>query len=228
MIANSPCSTSRANYVNAKRHARIHLVRAKFQPDAPLSGRLEAPDRAALDIDLAQEADQKKDRRLAERVLRFPVEIRRAPDAGFPDDNQTTRADDRQSASLETASDWLAPLTADALAERFRANLEVAQLPAFWEDRLLATGGVPFRIGEVELLGLNPCARCVVPTRDPQNSEIFPGFSKILTARRKENLPAWADPALFSHYYRISTNTSIAAQEAGKTLRVGDAVSLAP
>lgn len=217
----------RGEKVNAKRHESIHRIRARFEPRAPLRGTLDAPGYSSLQIDLADEDDRKRASAWLGEFFGFAVEIRRAPDSGFPDDTKRPGPTLISRASLQTASDWLAPLSADQLAERFRANLEVENVPPFWEDRLLAIDGVPFRVGEVQLLGLNPCARCVVPTRDPQNSEIFPGFSKILTTRRKETLPAWADANLFSHYYRISTNTSIDTKEAGKTLRVGDAVSLA-
>ena len=52
---------------------------------------------------------------------------------------------------------------------RFRANLEIGEVPAFWEDRLYGESGttVRFTVGAVCLEGTNPCQRCVVPTRDP-------------------------------------------------------------
>ncbi|MCR9143459.1 MAG: MOSC N-terminal beta barrel domain-containing protein [bacterium] len=214
-------------YVNAKRHARIHLIRARFQSDAPLRVELSAPDRPVLRADLADSADVARAATWFSDWFDFPVTIRRAADSGFPDDTKRPGPTVVSRASLETASEWLSPLTADELAERFRANLEVAGVPAFWEDRLLAPEGVPFRVGAIEMTGLNPCARCVVPTRDPRTAELHDKFAQTFTARRKASLPEWADANLFSHYYRISTNTSIDARHAGATIREGDSVSLA-
>lgn len=212
--------------VNAKRHEHIHLIRAIFQPASPLEVQLTAPDQPALTIDLNETADVTRAAKWFSDCFGFPVEIRRATETGFPDDTKRPGPTIISRASLAKTSSWLPPLTADQLAERFRANLEVAGVPAFWEDRLLAENGVPFHVGKVQMLGLNPCARCVVPTRDPRTAELHAGFSKTMTARRKAEIPTWAKPDLFSHYYRISTNTSIDATQAGRVLRVGDAVNL--
>ncbi|MEQ9365972.1 MAG: MOSC N-terminal beta barrel domain-containing protein [Leptospirales bacterium] len=212
--------------VNAKRHDRIHSIRARFDPQDPLSAVFRAPDKAELSVHLDRAEDVQKAAAWLSDWFDFSVEIRRAPDSGFPDDSKRPGPTIVSRASLESASSWLPPLSADELAERFRANLEVARVPAFWEDRLLSAGGVPFRVGDVEMLGLNPCARCVVPTRDPRTGALYARFSQTLTKRREETLPDWADPRLFSHYYRISTNTSIDAAQAGRLIRVGDPVVL--
>ena len=76
-------------------------------------------------------------------------------------------------------------------------------------------------------LGHNPCQRCVVPTRDAGQRRGGSGFSKEIyeNARGKE-LPEWANAQRFNHFYRFAVNTSIPPAEAGKRLRVGDAVTL--
>jgi uncharacterized protein YcbX len=84
----------------------------------------------------------------------------------------------------------------------------------------------PFRIGEVSFFGHNPCQRCVVPTRDADSGEAVPGFQKKFMEMRKRELPEWANPRRFNHFYRFAVNTSIPATEAGKRLRTGDPVSL--
>lgn len=55
------------------------------------------------------------------------------------------------------------------MRQRFRANLEIASCPAFWEDRQFSAPGeiVTFRVGTAKLIGTNSCKRCVAPTRDP-------------------------------------------------------------
>jgi uncharacterized protein YcbX len=114
----------------------------------------------------------------------------------------------------------------EEVLRRFRPNLVVRGVPAFWEDRLYAAAdSVSFRIGDVVLNGQNPCARCVVPTRDPLTGGAYPDFMKTFIERRKATLPPWAPPERFDHFYRLSVNTTIGKGEAGKVLQVGDAVS---
>lgn len=94
----------------------------------------------------------------------------------------------------------------------------------FIEDALF---GAPderkaFRIGQVRLLGHNPCQRGVVPSRDPDTGDVIQGFQKRFAELRKSQLPDWADVRRFNHFYRFALNTSIPPTEAGKRLRVGD------
>jgi uncharacterized protein YcbX len=111
----------------------------------------------------------------------------------------------------------------------FRANLEIAGVPAFWEDQLFAAEAnslVRFRIGDVLMEGVNPCARCVVPSRDPLTGEMVLGFQRRFAEARRAHLPPWAPAARFDHDYRLCVNTRVPATETGKTLRVGDSVAL--
>lgn len=210
--------------VNAKRTDRIHLIRARFEPTAPLRVELSAPDQPALRLNLHDDADRVRAALWFGAFFGFTIEVRRAPETGFPDDSVRPGPTVISRETLDVVCTWLPPLTADELADRFRANLEVSGVPAFWEDQLISQTGVEFFLGDVRLFGLNACARCVVPTRDPITGALHPAFAKTLTDRRKTNLPPWADPANFSHYYRLSTNTRIDPDQSGKILRTGDAV----
>src|SRR4029077_7960219 len=114
--------------------------------------------------------------------------------------------------------------------QRFRTSLEIDGVPAFWEDQLFGEeerSVVRFRIGEVNLEGSNPCARCPVPPRNPLNGEITPGFQKRFSDFRRANIPSWTPEARFDHYYRLATNTRVATTELGRMLRLGDPVLLA-
>ena len=98
--------------------------------------------------------------------------------------------------------------------------------PAFWEDQLFGDPDttVKFRVGEAELLGTNPCKRCVVPTRDPSTGDELAGFQRTFVQQRKATLPSWANRARFDFYYRLATNTRAADDVAGKIIRIGDTV----
>jgi uncharacterized protein YcbX len=162
-----------------------------------------------------------------ERRLGKPVRLVADMVHGFPDDTNAYGPTVMSEATVKTVASWFPGLSNDDVLRRFRPNLIVAGVPAFWEDRLYAaSGSVSFRIGDVAVDGQNPCARCVVPTRDPLNGEAYADFMKTFIERRKETLPLWAAPERFDHYYRLSVNTTIVKSEAGKVMRVGDAVSI--
>ena len=59
---------------------------------------------------------------------------------------------------------WFPGMTVDDARRRFRTNLEINRVKAFWEDRLYATAGNPvrFAIGQAVIAGTNPCQRCIV------------------------------------------------------------------
>jgi len=78
----------------------------------------------------------------------------------------------------------------------------------------------------VPFQGHNPCQRCAVPVRDPDRAEPIPNFQKIFMERRRATLPPWAEKERFNHYYRFAINTSVPADAAGKSLRVGDVIRL--
>jgi len=83
-----------------------------------------------------------------------------------------------------------------------------------------------FRIGDVTVLGVNPCQRCPVPSRDTSTGLADPDFQRRFAAKREATLPPWVVKTRFNHYYRLAVNTRIPPSEAGKVLRPGDIVSL--
>jgi uncharacterized protein YcbX len=145
---------------------------------------------------------------------------------GYPDDRKAWGPTVVSEASLEMVASWFPELRSSDLKRRFRPNLVITGVPAFWEDRLFGEPGtyVPFRIGSVALEGVNPCSRCVVPTRNPETAEEFARFQKTFAERRREFLPPWSSPSRFDHFYRFCVNTRIHPSEAGKWLREGDTV----
>ena len=156
------------------------------------------------------------------------VRLAHNADGGFPDDTDACGPTIVSRASLDAVASWFG-LSVEDVRLRFRANLEVDGVPAFWEDRLFGPRGetTRLRIGDVLLEGVNPCERCTVPSRDPWSGEVRPAdFAKVFAEKRREALPAWAEPERFDHYYRLAVNTRIAKSQAGKVLEVRDAVDL--
>lgn len=162
--------------------------------------------------------------RLGERVG-----IARDQEGGFPDDIEAHGPTVVSTETLREVASWFENVDLEEARRRFRANLEIDGVPAFWEDRLFGHDGdtVRFRIGDVTLEGVNPCARCAVPSRDSRTGVIQEtGFARIFAERRAKLLPEWARRGRFDHYYRLSVNTRIAESQAGNVLARGDAVTV--
>jgi uncharacterized protein YcbX len=113
-------------------------------------------------------------------------------------------------------------LTVDEARRRFRANVEFDGVEAFWEDQLY---GSRFQVGDLIVDAINPCQRCVVPSRDALTGSQDVGFQKRFAELRKAEITASAKTELFTHYYRFAVNTRMARSEAGKMIRIGDAVT---
>ena len=211
-------------YINAKRYSNIHLLRASYE----LGDRL-----IHLHIQNSQDIftfHLDRDRTLLVKWLSEffgqPVELRQNVNNGFPDDPEAWGATIITAATLATVQSWYKTLklSLEQIRDRFRTNLEISDTEAFWEDRLFAKSGetVPFKIGDVNFLGTNPCQRCSVPTRDPFTGEVYPDFQKIFIRHREETLPANIERSRFNHFYRLALNTRIPLTEVGKVLKLGD------
>ena len=211
-------------FLNGKRTPKIHGLRSAFD--------LSTGD---LCLESAETHEKAKfhlpdDRDALEAWLTHyfgqPVAFRRNSEGGFPDDLNAPGPTIISTATLEEVSSWFPSLSVESARIRFRANLEIGDVPPFWEDRLFGEPDtvLPFQIGDVTFHGVNPCQRCVVPPRDPETGEAIEGFSQIFRARREETLPPWAARVRFNHFYRLAVNTCVPISEAGKRLHVGDEV----
>ena len=226
------------HFVNGKRYAAIHRIRAAFDLAAGIVT-LAAPQRPTATFELRPGNTDLEV--WCGDYFGFPVTFVENVDTGFPDDLDSPGPTLISTPTLRRIAEWFRPLTLDDVRRRFRANLEIdgdaaendaADCPPFWEDRLyspLAAQGsrttVTFRIGAARLEGVNPCARCVVPTRDPESGEARARFVAEFTSHRRTELPDWAPPGAFDHFYRLAVNTRAPAA-LGATIRVGDEVAL--
>jgi uncharacterized protein len=213
-------------FVNGKRQERIHALRSEFE----LSSQ-----RVSIGVQGTQERfvfhleqEQAALEQWLTEYFGFPVLIRQDLDTGFPDDTASPGPTIISTATLAAIASWYPGLTVEEMRRRFRANIEISGVPAFWEDQLFATAdeGLPFQIGTVEFMGVNPCQRCIVITRDSQTGVADANFQKTFVAQRQASLPAWAERSRFNHFYRLAINTRLPQTEAGKTIHLGDELSI--
>jgi uncharacterized protein YcbX len=203
----------RGRFVNGKNVANIHRIAAGYDSGVQhvvIDGRSFALGEQGHEIAAA-----------CGEILGEPLTWSENAVVGFPDDLVSPGPTLVSSASLAEVAGWFG-FEVEATRLRFRTNIEVDEVDAFWED---AFYGGSMRVGDVDVQAINPCARCVVPSRDAVGGEVTHGFQKRFADLRRAHLPAHASAALFNHYYRFTVNTRIAASEAGKAIRVGDDVT---
>jgi len=211
--------------VNGKRTAKVHQVRVVFDLTAQTVG-VRAPGAEVLQT-FHLHHDQAGLEAWFTRYFGFPVFLRHDTNTGFPDDPYWKGPTVVGRQTLSEVASWFPGLTVDDARRRFRANLEIADAPPFWEDCLYAEEGsvVRFGIGAVTLEGITPWPRCAVPSRDPVTGEEDTGFQRRFAQRRQATMPAWAAQSRFDHFYRLCVGTR-AHEQAGRTLRVGDNVKV--
>jgi uncharacterized protein YcbX len=209
--------------VNGKRTARVHELRCAFDPEIKEVSLWQNGESSSSYFQL--DAPDQMEKWLGE-FFGFSVTLQHEPQKGFPDDRAAFGPTITSEASLREIQKWFPELTLESLQRRFRTNLELADGEPFCEDSLFGAPDElkPFQIGAVKFFGHNPCQRCVVPTRDPESGRAVVEFQKKFMELRKKFLPEWVNAQRFNHFYRFAVNTSIPPGEAGKPLRIGDAV----
>ncbi|KAB1196062.1 MULTISPECIES: MOSC domain-containing protein [Haloferax] len=207
------------NYVNGKRERSIHRIRSSVSLDDGTI-RLTAPDCDDYHgpIDAADE--------WLSDYVGYPVELRRDPAGGFPDDTIASGPSIISTATIEAVASWFDGIDTAEMRRRLRPNLELDAPAPFWEDHLFdgRATRVEFEVGAVSFEGVNPCQRCVVPTRDPDTGDGTPGFRETFVTKRRETLPDWSGGDWFDHDFRVMVNTVVPESSWGETLTVGDAV----
>lgn len=214
-------------YVHGKRDARIHRIRTDYDLQTHEVTLREEGTNDRVRFDLLNEREAAN--AWLSEFFDEPVELRRKSDGGFPDVTSYASGPTLISTgTLQAVASWFPGLSVDETRLRFRSNLEVSGVPAFWEDRLY-TGEervVTFQIGNVPFEGVHPTPRCVVPLRDPKTGERYDGFQETFVRKREETLPEWADESALDHYFCLMVNTVVPPSGEGMELRVGDEVTV--
>lgn len=213
--------------VNTKRTARLCAIRARFSTDG---GRVSLSAAGRSDGEFLLENAAAEAAAWLSDALGEPVELRRDTGYGFPDDLAAPGPTLVSTATLEAVAGWFG-LPLDEVRRRFRTNLEVGGVPAFWEDTLVGAtpaAGVRLRIGGTVWRAANVCQRCSVPTRDSRSGEAREGFQREFMRRREEALLTGAPRGRFNHFYRLTLNLVPVSVADGAVAQVGDAVEVLP
>jgi uncharacterized protein YcbX len=214
-------------FVNGKRHAAVHRLRSQVDLEARNVTFRDDSGRGLGSRTFSLDADGDGLESWLGDYFGFPVAVRKNADLGFPDDTDSPGPTIISVATLTEISRWF-DLPLGEVRARFRTNIEIAGVPAFWEDRLFGPAGtlVRFRVGDAVFDGINPCQRCIVPPRNPRTGVLDETFVRRFTELRNKTLPSWAVRERFNHFYRVAINTRPHGDQDGKLLRLGDRIEI--
>lgn len=221
-------SASRGRYINGKRTDAVHRLRAKIDPGGAIVTFRVQDEEETHSFDLAN--DRSAVNAWLSAYFGESASVRRYASGGHHDlhSHDISGPSIISTATLREVASWFPDLSVDNVRRRFRANLEIDGCPPFWEDRLVADQGdtVAFRVGDVRFEGVEPCARCVVVTRDPMTGEEYDGFRETFVQNRRRTRPSWSDSDRFDHDFRLMTITNVPNSEWGKEVSMGDSVEI--
>ena len=214
-------------YVNGKRYAKIHLLRTKFDLEKKIVLlKIQGSDKEES-FNLESEIPQLE--AWLSEFFGFIVKLQKNMMMGFPDDTISPGPTLISTATLREVASWYADLNEDDIRRRMRTTIEIDGVPAFWEDKLFSTNDkvINFKVGNLRFLGVNPCQRCIVPTRNAVTGEVNSDFQKIFINKRRETLPDWVNKSRFNHFYKLAVNTRLAPGEGeNKVIKVGDEINI--
>jgi uncharacterized protein YcbX len=205
--------------LNGKRTARVHDLSTRYDPEtATLTV---AGDGERLEFDLGAE----RERAAAWLADFFDLDLRleRRETLGYVD-RPGAGPSVISTATVETVASWFEGVDPAGMRRRLRANVEVGGVPAFWEDRFVGDDAPAFEAGGIRFEGVEPCGRCVVPTRDPDTGETIDDFRERFVERRRATVPDWADRDAFDHFYTVMLIAAVPEADRGRTLATGDEV----
>lgn len=218
---------SDGQYVNGKRTGRVNQLKAEF--DLP-AGRVKLADRDNAD-DVHEFALREANADLTKHLSRFfdlDVQFVRQQHGEMMDMPRVASVTIISTATLESLQADMPEYSIDELRLRFRANLEIGGVEPHWEDCLFASPGkgVAFTLGDVNMIGISPRARCNVPPRNPWSGETDKSFAKKMMASRSKHLPIGSTLAEHRNVYHLTVNTYVSESEVGKTIRHGDKINI--
>jgi uncharacterized protein len=217
---------AQGRFVNGKTNALVHRLRATFSEDlTAITLQIQGLEGRAT---FALKGNRTPLEAWLSDYFRQPVTVQENAVAGFPDDLNAAGPTVITTATLDTVTEWFPDLDLIEIRRRLRTNLELADTPAFWEDQLYGEPGQsrPFQVGAVTLLGINPCQRCIVPTRNSLDGKGDQAFQQQFVQSRKTQLPAWANRQRFNHFYKLAVNTSLSLDNQALYLQLDDAIKI--
>ncbi|MCC3406886.1 MAG: MOSC N-terminal beta barrel domain-containing protein [Microcoleus sp. PH2017_10_PVI_O_A] len=213
-------------FVNAKRNSGVNFLRLSFDIKKRIAG-LKIQD-TEQEIFFHVDRERPAIESWLSNYFGFPVKLIENLLTGFPDDTACPGPSIISTATIAEVASWFPRVCVNEMRHRLRANIEIGDVPAFWEDRLFGAADevVRFKIGQVIFEGIHPALPCLISTRNSTVKEAAPNLKNLLIAKQKEIMPELAKKGHFNHFSRLIVNTRVPHPTAGKIVHIGDEVQI--
>ncbi len=208
--------------VNGKRVPEIHRIRSRFHLDRMqvVLWTASHPEEKSFDLEPEnRELEEYLGEQLSQKVF-----LREDAVSGFLDDSEMALITLVSQASLDQVTQWFGWQDPGQALRRFRSNIVLVGPAAFAEDELVLQpgSGSEFFLGEAMFKAQRPCARCIVPPRDPETGEAIRLFEREFVRNRTMEYPGSLIGNAYGHAYMLSVCCTPREGFAGKMVRKGD------
>ena len=213
-------------FVNTRPNSGVHFLRLSFDIKKRIAG---------LKIqDTEQEIFFHIDRERLEieswlsNYFGFPVKLIENLLAGFPNDIAAPGPSIISTETIAEAASWFPRVCVNEMRHRLRANIEIGDVPAFWEDQLFpeANKVVRLKIGTLIFEAINSGHPYIRYARNYAAKPAEPNFQNLLKAKHKEIMPDLVKRRSVNHFSRLIVSMRFSAQAAGKIVHIGDEVQI--
>ncbi|MGB8689441.1 MAG: MOSC N-terminal beta barrel domain-containing protein [Microcoleus sp.] len=212
--------------VNGKRHNGTHFLRFSFD----LTNRIVGLKIQGTEEEIFFHIDRERSRieSWLSSYFGFPVKLVENLLTGFPDAPAAPGPTIISTETIAEVASWFPRVCVNEMRQHLRANIEIGDVPPFWEDQLFAASDevVRFQIGKVIFEAINPSQQWIGSTSNYFSREVYPNFQKVCTAKRNEKMPDSARRWPLNHFYQLNINTRVPDRASGKIVQIGDEVKI--
>ncbi len=218
--------TQDQRYMNSKRTGRVNELKATYDL---ANYKVYLTPRAGGEVESFHLLnDKRKLEMYLENIFGEPLSLVQSKQGQLMDIPTASSVTIVSEASLKSLHEEFSDRTLEDVRLRFRATIELTGVDPYWEENLVGEPGVGMRIqvGDVEMIGVSPRARCNVPPRDPLTGITDKTFVKRMMKSREATLPEKSHLPEYGNLYHLTINTYIPESQKGKWLRVGDELKI--
>jgi uncharacterized protein YcbX len=213
-------------YMNSKRTGRVNELKATYDLSNDLVNLMPRAGGSVESFHLIH--DRRKLEMYLENFFGEPLSLIQSKNGELMDIPTASSVTIVSEASLKSLHEEFSDRTLEDVRLRFRATIELIGVDPYWEENLVGEPGVGMRIqvGDVEMIGVSPRARCNVPPRNPLTGITDKTFVKRMMKSREATLPENSHLSVYGNLYHLTINTYIPETQKGKWLRVGDELKI--
>ena len=158
----------------------------------------------------------------------FPVKLVENLLTGFPYNPAAPGPTIISTETIAEVASWFPRVCVNEMRQHLRANIEIGDVPPFWEDQLFAASDeiVRLQIGKVTLEAIDPSQHSILSTPNCFREEVYPNFQEVFTAKRHKTMADSARRSPLSHLSQLNINTRSPDRTSGKILQIGDEVTI--